>query len=53
LHGPASRSGDIVPLIGARTRIRLHEALGSLDITLSADDLAAIERAVPAGAAAG
>ncbi|MEW2579624.1 aldo/keto reductase [Streptomyces syringium] len=44
---------DIVPLVGARRRDRLTEALGALDVTLDADDLAAIERAVPAGAAAG
>ncbi|MEV6318275.1 aldo/keto reductase [Streptomyces sp. NPDC051776] len=44
---------DIVPLVGARRRDRLAEALGALDLTLSADDLAAIETAVPAGAAAG
>lgn len=48
-----SRGGDIVPLIGARTRDRLAEALGALDVSLSADDLAAIEAAVPPGAAAG
>jgi hypothetical protein len=41
-----------VPLIGARRRDRLAEALGALPLDLSADDLAAIERAVPAGAAA-
>ncbi|MFC6061967.1 aldo/keto reductase [Streptomyces ochraceiscleroticus] len=44
---------DIVPLIGARTRERLAEALGALDVTLDPADLAAIEQAVPAGAAAG
>jgi aryl-alcohol dehydrogenase-like predicted oxidoreductase len=44
---------DIVPLVGARTRQRLSEALGALDVTLDADDLAAIERAVPSGSAAG
>jgi aryl-alcohol dehydrogenase-like predicted oxidoreductase len=44
---------DIVPLIGARRRDRLHEALGALELELTADDLAAIEGAVPAGAAAG
>jgi aryl-alcohol dehydrogenase-like predicted oxidoreductase len=44
---------DIVPLIGARRRERLAEALGALDLRLSADDLAAIERAVPKGAASG
>lgn len=48
-----SRGNDIVPLIGARTRQRLQEALGALDVKLTAEDLAAIERAVPAGAAAG
>nr|WP_107098294.1 aldo/keto reductase [Streptomyces pathocidini] len=44
---------DIVPLVGARRRDRLTEALGALDFTLDAADLAAIEEAVPAGAAAG
>jgi aryl-alcohol dehydrogenase-like predicted oxidoreductase len=48
-----ARGSDIVPLVGARTRERLAEALGALDVTLTADDLARIERAVPAGAAAG
>ncbi|MFJ5228538.1 aldo/keto reductase [Kitasatospora sp. NPDC088391] len=47
------RGEDIVPLIGARRRDRLDEALGALDVTLDADELAAIEAAVPAGAAAG
>jgi aryl-alcohol dehydrogenase-like predicted oxidoreductase len=44
---------DIVPLVGARTRERLAESLGALEVTLDAEDLAAIERAVPAGSAAG
>jgi aryl-alcohol dehydrogenase-like predicted oxidoreductase len=48
-----ARGSDIVPLVGARTRDRLTEALGALDVELSTDDLAAIERAVPRGAAAG
>ncbi|KNB53107.1 aldo/keto reductase [Streptomyces caatingaensis] len=48
-----SRGEDIVPLVGARTRERLAESLGALDVALSPDDLAAIEAAVPAGAAAG
>jgi aryl-alcohol dehydrogenase-like predicted oxidoreductase len=43
----------IVPLVGARNRARLTEALGGADLALSAADLAAIEAAVPAGAAAG
>ncbi|MGW4541483.1 aldo/keto reductase [Streptomyces chartreusis] len=48
-----SRGDDIVPLVGARTRERLTESLGALDVTLDDADLAAIERAVPADAAAG
>ncbi|MEV4433271.1 aldo/keto reductase [Streptomyces sp. NPDC049585] len=48
-----SRGADIVPLIGARSRNRLAEALGALEVTLSEADIAAIEEAVPPGAAAG
>src|SRR5207249_350053 len=48
-----SRGEDIVPLVGARRRDRLSEALGALDLELFDDDLAAIERAIPPGAAAG
>ncbi|CAL9605789.1 Aldo-keto reductase IolS [Streptomyces sp. enrichment culture] len=48
-----SRGEDIVPLVGARRRDRLTEALGALGVTLEQADLAAIEEAVPAGAAAG
>ncbi len=48
-----SRGSDIVPLIGARRRDRLAEALGGLELDLTADDLAAIERAVPPGAVMG
>ena len=49
----AAQGADIVPLVGARTRERLAEALPTVDVTLSADDLAEIEKAVPAGAARG
>ncbi len=48
-----SRGVDIVPLVGARRRDRLAESLGALEVTLAPDDLAAIERAVPPGSAAG
>jgi aryl-alcohol dehydrogenase-like predicted oxidoreductase len=48
-----SRGEDTVPLIGARRRDQLTEALGALDLALTDADLAAIERAVPKGAAAG
>jgi aryl-alcohol dehydrogenase-like predicted oxidoreductase len=49
----AQQGPDIIPLIGARRRDRLAEAIGALDLTLSAADMAAIERAVPIGAALG
>ena len=49
----ASRGTDIIPLIGTKRRDRLSEALKALDLTLSADDLAAIESAVPASAVSG
>jgi aryl-alcohol dehydrogenase-like predicted oxidoreductase len=49
----ASRGTDIIPLIGTTRRDRLAEALAALDLTLSDDDLAAIEAAVPADAVAG
>jgi aryl-alcohol dehydrogenase-like predicted oxidoreductase len=48
-----SRGKDIVPLIGARRRERLSEAIGALDVELSPADLGRIEQAVPADAAAG
>jgi aryl-alcohol dehydrogenase-like predicted oxidoreductase len=48
-----SRGDDIMPLVGARRRERLAEALGALDLALTDGDLEAIEAAVPAGAAAG
>lgn len=44
---------DLVPLVGARRCDRLTEALGAAQVQLTADDLAAIEKAVPKGAAAG
>jgi aryl-alcohol dehydrogenase-like predicted oxidoreductase len=49
----AAQGDDIVPLVGARRRDRLTEALGALDLSLTPDDLATIEKAVPPGAAAG
>jgi aryl-alcohol dehydrogenase-like predicted oxidoreductase len=42
-----------VPLIGARRRDQLSEALGALDVKLSSADLALIEAAVPTAAVAG
>ena len=51
--GCSSRGDDIVPLVGARRRDRLAEALGALDVELDRRRPGRIEQAVPAGAAAG
>jgi aryl-alcohol dehydrogenase-like predicted oxidoreductase len=48
-----SRGDDIVPLVGARRRDQLTEAIGACDITLSNDDLARIQAAAPPSAVAG
>lgn len=48
-----SRGEDVVPLIGARSRSRLQESLGALNVRLDAPALSRIEKALPAGAAAG
>ena len=48
-----SRGEDVVPLVGARTRERLAESLGAVDVDLTHDDLARIEEAVPVDVIAG
>ncbi len=48
-----ARGDEIVPLIGARRRDRLDEALGALELALDHDELERIEQAVPADAVAG
>lgn len=48
-----AKDPNIVPLIGARTRAQLTEALGALDVRLTPDDIVQIEAAVPASAVAG
>ncbi len=46
--------GDMIqPLVGARRRDRLVEALGAINLVLTPEDLARIEAAAPIGAAAG
>ena len=49
----AAQGNDIVPLVGARRRDRLTEALGALDVKLTDAHLAALAKAFPPGAAAG
>jgi aryl-alcohol dehydrogenase-like predicted oxidoreductase len=48
-----SRGADIIPLIGTKRRDRLGEALGALELTLSPDEIASIEAAVPSSGVAG
>jgi aryl-alcohol dehydrogenase-like predicted oxidoreductase len=49
----AAQGKDIVPLVGARRRDRLTEALGALKVSLTPAHLAALAKAFPPGAAAG
>jgi len=44
---------DIVPIPGTRRIVNLQENVAALDITLSEDDLAAIDRVAPVGIVAG
>jgi aryl-alcohol dehydrogenase-like predicted oxidoreductase len=48
-----ARSDGIVPLVGARTRAQFAESLGALRVSLSPEDVARIEQAVPPAAVAG
>jgi aryl-alcohol dehydrogenase-like predicted oxidoreductase len=49
----AAQGNDIVPLVGARRRDRLFEALGALEVRLTDAHRAALAKAFPPGAAAG
>ena len=49
----AAQGNDIVPLVGARRRDRLSEALGALDVKLTPKHLAALGQAFPPGVASG
>jgi aryl-alcohol dehydrogenase-like predicted oxidoreductase len=48
-----ARGEDVVALVGARTRERLRESLGALELELAPEDVGALEAAVPADAARG
>ena len=48
-----SRGEDVVPIPGTKRRTYLRENVAALDLTLSDEDLAAIEEVFPAGAASG
>ena len=49
----AAQGNDIVPLVGARRRDRLTEALGALEVKLTEKHLAALAKAFPPGVASG
>jgi len=48
-----SRGAEIIPLIGARRRTQLAESLQALDLKLTPEDVAQLERAIPPNAVAG
>ncbi|WP_404367799.1 aldo/keto reductase [Corallococcus coralloides] len=48
-----SRGQDVVPIPGTKRRKYLDDNLGALDVTLTKEDLAAIESIAPPGVAAG
>jgi aryl-alcohol dehydrogenase-like predicted oxidoreductase len=48
-----AQGADIIPLVGARRRDRLSEALGALNVDLNPADLHRIEAAIPPSAVAG
>ncbi|WUJ68339.1 aldo/keto reductase [Kribbella soli] len=48
-----AQGNDVVPIPGTKRRTYLAENLGALDVSLSADELAALEATFPADAVAG
>ncbi len=48
-----AQGDDIVPIPGTKRRTYLEENLGSLNITLSNEEVAGLSEAIPAGSAAG
>ncbi len=48
-----AQGNDIVPIPGTKRRRYLEENVGALNVTLTAEDLARIDRIMPPGAAAG
>ena len=48
-----TKGSDIIPLVGARTQAQLNAALETLKLSFSADEIAALETAVPAKSVAG
>lgn len=49
----AAQGVTVIPTVGARKPTQLRDALGALDVTLTAEELARLEEAVPAREVAG
>ena len=47
------RDGDIIPLVGTRSRKHLEQAIHGLEFKLSSEELAELEAVLPRGAVAG
>jgi aryl-alcohol dehydrogenase-like predicted oxidoreductase len=48
-----AQGNDVVPIPGTKLRKHIEEDLGALDVILTPEDLTALDKAVPPGAAAG
>ena len=48
-----AKGESIIPVMGARTRTQLTDSLGALNVKLAADEIAAIEAAIPPDSVAG
>jgi aryl-alcohol dehydrogenase-like predicted oxidoreductase len=48
-----TKGSEIIPLVGARTQAQLSDALATMKLSFSAEEIAAIETAVPFGSVAG
>ena len=48
-----AQGDDVAPIPGTKRRLYLEENVGSADVVLTADDLAALDAIVPPGAIAG
>lgn len=48
-----AQGDDIVPIPGSKRRATLEDSMAAVDVALSADDLAALDRASPRGGTAG
>lgn len=48
-----AKSDSVIPVMGARTRAQLSDSLAALNVSLSPEEIAAIEAAIPPDAVAG